>query len=125
MAINSTDTYLEEVFSYTFTISGGDDSTTQQTSLKNASAGLNSRLTLTVETSGLDSSVTLEQYEGNIEDIAKMSSILDASGTAITDTLASGSDTYVIYSEYRSFFIGLKLLVNSATTGTVTITGRA
>jgi hypothetical protein len=125
MAINPTDNYNEELFTYTFTISGGDDSTTQQTSLNNFVASVKSKLTLTVNCSSLDAPVTLEQYEGNLDDITKMGPILDASTqTAIADTL-EGSNNYVIYSEYKSFFVGLKLIVGSATTGTVTITGRA
>ena len=125
MAITPSDQYTDELFSVVFTISGGDATATQGMSLINSGAVSNSRITLTIVCAGLDSDVVLSQLEGNIEDVAKMSPVLDATElTPIADTL-SGSDIYVIFSEIKSFFLGLSLAVGSATTGTVTITGRA
>ena len=123
MAIESTDNYISQVFTYTYNASAGDDDDEQQLSLQNYIAGKDSVIVLEIVVSGLDSPVTLSLYQGMSGLFSSMSPINDdATNQPIIDTLDNGN--YIIKAQTSCVFIGWELLTLSATTGTITITGR-
>ena len=124
MAIANNNNQQSYIFNKTFTISGGSESYVQLLSELNSQPFNLSKINLEVVCAGLDSTVILSQFKGNSNVYASMSPILDTStGVAIADVLTNGS--YFITSGTDGFFLGLYLNVGTATTGTVTIIGRA
>jgi hypothetical protein len=124
MAIVNDDSINSQLFSKVFTVSAGPPETfTQQLSQINSQL-LDSKIELTVVASGLDADVQLSQFQGNTGTFSDMGAILDTqTELPIQDIITNESRP--IISTTRFFYLGLELDPLTATTGTVTVTGRA
>lgn len=124
MAIEEQDRYQNYTFSKTFTVAGASDNYTQILSESNTLPFNDSVITLSIVCAGLDAPVTLNQFQGNNDIFASMSPIVDTlTNTNVSDVLIDGN--YSIKTTLSSFFLGLEVVYGSATTGTITIIGRA
>lgn len=124
MSIENDDSISLQTFSIPITIvAATPEEFAQQLSIFNNQA-INPKLELTVVATGLDADVQLSLFQGNTETFSDMGAILDTeTSIPIADTISNGSTS--IIATTRFFFLGIELDPLTATTGTVTITGRA
>lgn len=124
MPIGANNSIEGQLFSKVFTIGAGATEEFIQNLSEINSQLIDSRIELTVVASGLDADVQLSQFQGNTETFSDMGPVLDTvSFTPIVDIISNGSVS--IISTTRFFFLGLELAKLTATTGTITVTGRA
>lgn len=123
MAIENDDSIINQLFEKVFTVVAGPPKQfVQQLSIANSQL-TDSKIELTVVASGLDADVSLNQFHGNTNDFTDMGAILDKeTDLPIEDVFNDGS--FPIISTTRFFYLGLELDFLTATTGTITITGR-
>jgi hypothetical protein len=119
LAINETDKFERQLFSITLDVTGTLTSTHL---ISGTRLGVVALEVDAVGIAGGGATVDLKWFQGNTDDITKMSPVIDADANDIETSIVTNE--YYLIAEMEGIYLGLELDPLTATAGTLTITGR-